>query len=75
MVTLRATPRPGAAPVASSRFLTPAGGLRSPHRVGRRSRRWRCSADVVACAEPGRGASVATVLDPPLRVVEPVTPP
>jgi 3-aminobutyryl-CoA ammonia-lyase len=41
-------------------------------RVGRRSRELRCWADVVARAEPGRGASAATVLDPPLRVVEAV---
>jgi 3-aminobutyryl-CoA ammonia-lyase len=41
-------------------------------RVGRRSRELRCWADVVARAEPGRGASAATVLDAPLRVVEAV---
>jgi 3-aminobutyryl-CoA ammonia-lyase len=41
-------------------------------RVGRRSRELRCWADVVARAEPGRGASAAAVLDPPLRVVEAV---
>jgi 3-aminobutyryl-CoA ammonia-lyase len=39
-------------------------------RVGRRSRELRCWADVVARAEPGRGASAAAVLEPPLRVVE-----
>ena len=39
-------------------------------RVGRRSRELRCWADVVARADPSRGASAATVLDPPLRVVE-----
>jgi len=41
-------------------------------RVGRRSRELRCWADVVARAEPGRGASAARVLEPPLRVVEAV---
>ena len=41
-------------------------------RVGRRSRELRCWAEVVARAEPGRGASAARVLDPPLRVVEAV---
>jgi 3-aminobutyryl-CoA ammonia-lyase len=41
-------------------------------RVGRRSRELRCWADVVARAQPGRGASAAAVLDPPLRVVEAV---
>ena len=39
-------------------------------RVGRRSRELRCWADVVARAEPARGASAAQLLDPPLRVVE-----
>jgi len=39
-------------------------------RVGRRSRELRCWADVVPPADPSRGASAATVLDPPLRVVE-----
>ena len=39
-------------------------------RVGRRSRELRCWADVVARSEPGRGASAARVLQPPLRVVE-----
>ncbi|WP_138757807.1 hotdog fold domain-containing protein [Modestobacter altitudinis] len=39
-------------------------------RVGRRSRELRCWADVVARADPARGASAARVLDPPLRVVE-----
>ena len=39
-------------------------------RVGRRSRELRCWADVVARADPSRGASAAAVLDPPLRVVE-----
>jgi 3-aminobutyryl-CoA ammonia-lyase len=37
-------------------------------RVGRRE--LRCWAEVVARAEPVRGASAAAVLDPPLRVVE-----
>ncbi|WP_164700177.1 hotdog fold domain-containing protein [Modestobacter sp. KNN46-3] len=41
-------------------------------RVGRRSRELRCWADVVARADPSRGASAAQVLDPPLRVVEAV---
>ncbi|WP_369134904.1 hotdog fold domain-containing protein [Modestobacter sp. I12A-02662] len=41
-------------------------------RVGRRSRELRCWAEVVARAEPSRGASAARVLDPPLRVVEAV---
>ena len=41
-------------------------------RVGRRSRELRCWAEVVARAEPGRGASAARVLEPPLRVVEAV---
>jgi 3-aminobutyryl-CoA ammonia-lyase len=41
-------------------------------RVGRRSRELRCWAEVVARAEPARGASAARVLDPPLRVVEAV---
>jgi 3-aminobutyryl-CoA ammonia-lyase len=39
-------------------------------RVGHRSRELRCWAEVVARAEPVRGASAAAVLDPPLRVVE-----
>jgi len=39
-------------------------------RVGRRSRELRCWAEVVARADPVRGASAARVLDPPLRVVE-----
>ena len=39
-------------------------------RIGRRSRELRCWADVVARADPSRGPSAATVLDPPLRVVE-----
>jgi 3-aminobutyryl-CoA ammonia-lyase len=39
-------------------------------RVGRRSRELRCSAQVVARAEPERGPSAARVLDPPLVVVE-----
>ena len=39
-------------------------------RVGRRSRELRCTAQVVARAEPERGASAARVLEPPLRVVE-----
>jgi 3-aminobutyryl-CoA ammonia-lyase len=38
--------------------------------VGRRSRELRCTAQVVARSEPERGPSAATVLDPPLRVVE-----
>ncbi|MCW2617082.1 MAG: Thioesterase [Modestobacter sp.] len=41
-------------------------------RMGRRSRELRCWAEVVARAEPTRGASAARVLDPPLRVVEAV---
>ncbi|WP_222266893.1 hotdog fold domain-containing protein [Modestobacter marinus] len=41
-------------------------------RVGRRSRELRCWAEVVARAEPSRGASAARVLEPPLRVVEAV---
>jgi 3-aminobutyryl-CoA ammonia-lyase len=41
-------------------------------RVGRRSRELRCSARVVARAEPERGPSAATVLDEPLTVVEAV---
>ena len=39
-------------------------------RVGRRSRELRCSARVVARAEPDRGPSAARVLDEPLVVVE-----
>jgi 3-aminobutyryl-CoA ammonia-lyase len=39
-------------------------------RVGTRSRELRCSARVVARAEPVRGASAARVLDPPVTVVE-----
>ena len=39
-------------------------------RIGRRSRELRCSARVVARAEPERGASAARVLDPPETVVE-----
>ncbi|HLM06121.1 MAG TPA: hotdog fold domain-containing protein [Blastococcus sp.] len=39
-------------------------------RVGRRSREVRCSARVVARAEPERGPSAARVLDEPLVVVE-----
>jgi len=39
-------------------------------RVGRRSRELRCTAQVVARAEPERGASAARVLDEPLVVVE-----
>ena len=39
-------------------------------RVGRRSRELRCSARVVARAEPERGDSAARVLDEPLIVVE-----
>lgn len=41
-------------------------------RVGRRSRELRCWADVVARADPARGASAAQLLAPPLRVVEAV---
>ena len=41
-------------------------------RVGRRSRELRCSARVVARAEPERGPSAARVLDPPETVVEAV---
>jgi 3-aminobutyryl-CoA ammonia-lyase len=41
-------------------------------RVGRRSRELRCTARVLARAEPGRGGSAARVLDPPLTVVEAV---
>ena len=39
-------------------------------RVGRRSRELRCTARVVARAEPERGPSAARVLDPPQTVVE-----
>jgi 3-aminobutyryl-CoA ammonia-lyase len=39
-------------------------------RVGRRSRELRCSARVVARAEPERGPSAARVLDEPIVVVE-----
>jgi 3-aminobutyryl-CoA ammonia-lyase len=39
-------------------------------RVGRRSRELRCTARVVARAEPGRGPSAARMLEPPLPVVE-----
>jgi 3-aminobutyryl-CoA ammonia-lyase len=39
-------------------------------RIGRRSRELRCSARVVARAEPERGASSARVLDQPETVVE-----
>ncbi len=39
-------------------------------RVGRRSRELRCTARVVARAEPSRGASAARLLDEPLAVVE-----
>jgi 3-aminobutyryl-CoA ammonia-lyase len=41
-------------------------------RIGRRSRELRCWAEVIARADPERGASAARVLDPPLRVVEAV---
>jgi 3-aminobutyryl-CoA ammonia-lyase len=41
-------------------------------RIGRRSRELRCSARVVARAEPERGPSAARVLDEPLPVVEAV---
>jgi 3-aminobutyryl-CoA ammonia-lyase len=39
-------------------------------RVGRRSRELRCTARVVARAEPDRGPSAARLLDPPITVVE-----
>jgi 3-aminobutyryl-CoA ammonia-lyase len=39
-------------------------------RIGRRSRELRCSARVVARAEPERGPSAARVLDEPVTVVE-----
>jgi 3-aminobutyryl-CoA ammonia-lyase len=39
-------------------------------RIGRRSRELRCTARVVARAEPERGDSAARVLDEPLMVVE-----
>ena len=39
-------------------------------RIGRRSRELRCTARVVARAEPERGPSAARVLDPALPVVE-----
>jgi 3-aminobutyryl-CoA ammonia-lyase len=39
-------------------------------RIGRRSRELRCTARVVARAEPERGPSAARVLDEPLVVVE-----
>jgi len=39
-------------------------------RIGRRSRELRCTARVVARAEPDRGPSAARVLDEPLVVVE-----
>jgi 3-aminobutyryl-CoA ammonia-lyase len=39
-------------------------------RIGRRSRELRCTAQVVARAEPERGPSAARVLDPALPVVE-----
>ncbi|RBY78739.1 acyl-CoA hydrolase [Geodermatophilus sp. TF02-6] len=39
-------------------------------RIGRRSRELRCTARVVARAEPERGPSAAGVLDPPQTVVE-----
>jgi 3-aminobutyryl-CoA ammonia-lyase len=38
-------------------------------RVGRRSRELRCTAHVVARAEPERGPSAARVLEPPVPVV------
>ena len=41
-------------------------------RIGRRSRELRCSARVVARAEPDRSASAARVLEPPETVVEAV---
>jgi 3-aminobutyryl-CoA ammonia-lyase len=39
-------------------------------RVGRRSRELRCTARVVARAEPDRGPSAAGVLETPVVVVE-----
>ncbi|MGY1623017.1 MaoC family dehydratase [Geodermatophilus sp. SYSU D00965] len=39
-------------------------------RIGRRSRELRCTARVVARAQPERGPSAAAVLDPPVTVVE-----
>jgi 3-aminobutyryl-CoA ammonia-lyase len=39
-------------------------------RVGRRSRELRCTARVVARAQPERGPSAARMLEPPLVVVE-----
>jgi 3-aminobutyryl-CoA ammonia-lyase len=63
---------------AAVRFLAPvqAGDVLEAScevvRVGRRSRELRCWADVVARAEPERGASASRVLDPPLRVTEAV---
>jgi beta-lysine 5,6-aminomutase beta subunit len=39
-------------------------------RIGRRSRELRCTARVVARAEPERGPSAARVLEPPMTVVE-----
>jgi 3-aminobutyryl-CoA ammonia-lyase len=39
-------------------------------KVGRRSRELRCTAQVVARAEPERGPSAARVLEPPVPVVE-----
>ncbi|MFW3172396.1 hotdog domain-containing protein [Geodermatophilus sp. CPCC 206100] len=39
-------------------------------RIGRRSRELRCTARVVARAQPERGPSAAGVLDPPQTVVE-----
>ena len=41
-------------------------------RVGRRSRELRCTARVVARAEPERGPSAARIVDPPETVVEAV---
>jgi 3-aminobutyryl-CoA ammonia-lyase len=41
-------------------------------RIGRRSRELRCTARVVARAEPERGASAARVLEPAQTVVEAV---
>jgi 3-aminobutyryl-CoA ammonia-lyase len=41
-------------------------------RIGRRSRELRCRAQVVARAEPERGASAARVVEPPEVVVEAV---
>jgi 3-aminobutyryl-CoA ammonia-lyase len=39
-------------------------------RIGRRSRELRCTARVVARAEPDRGPSAARVLEPAMTAVE-----